>query len=239
MSNDTVPANAEGMPIARRNFIRGAVLALALPAPAVSAAAPDELNRMIEKCRRLAKEGNELEELCFQIFHRGDRPERPYILAKEFPMHCWPMKHSSYEARSEIDKRMDRRIEERRQFYAWFAESQSEGMLDWQIERLEQNVAEAELDRARLHQLFDEREARYDAWDISSGHRAATDASSEVWGRFFDLQDEILAFQCTTAAELATKAAYIVAEWGDEFAQGQQHRFILEVAAFGKRGEAA
>lgn len=235
MSNDTVPAEAGGMPapIKRRNFLKGAAAALASAAAtsAIATEAPDELQLMIDRCSELSLLGNEAERVCYQIFHRGDRPEQGCVTGKEFGIHFWPMAKDRHSLRSDIDRIVDKQIA----LLRMNVETYDNRTFD-----LGKKTSELESHRSRLHAIFDDRQAVYNAWDISSGNRDANARTSAIWKEFFDVQDLIFEFPCADIHQLSRKAAYIAREWGSDLPPERQVAFLNEVAAFASsRGAAA
>lgn len=95
----------------------------------------------------------------------------------------------------------------------------------------QKRVAELDHHQARVLALFDEREATFNAWAVSSGFAAADDARFAMWDRAIETENQILRFKCADMADFRAKAGFIVGEFGESYTADEANRFIAELAS--------
>ena len=240
MQNAPVPANADllkSATVQRRTFMMGAALSLIVPQAAVAAEAVtprNELALLIERHAEVSRAFDEADAEAIAIYARADRPQLPEISPGEQPMFINTLTRKPIYLKKQIDALVDDYIVDRKRFHQWASAAQPAGMTQGQADALRANIAQAEAHRPRLHRLFDERQATFDAWAIASGHKAATERYEAIYEELSELEDEILSYPCVTLSQVAMKAAFIFDEYGDNYSQEHQHVFIQEVASLTK-----
>ncbi|AOF89431.1 hypothetical protein [Sinorhizobium sp. RAC02] len=240
--NGPIPAGGEAMPsrMNRRAFLAGAAVALAAPAVAMEAANDQSeifrLIREIDKARDLATAADEAE---YDIYARGDRPDYPAVAGQEVPYMFRAFGTKSLNTVKQIDDLFDHYAAGRRRQFEWLAEVCEGGVLPQNHQAaLAQQLQEGEDQRQRVQSLYAERDAAYRTWEQVSGHLAAQEVTEARWNVVWALEDRIIRFPCKTLEEVAAKARYIVARYGDVYAREKQHAFIAEVAGLVEAAEA-
>lgn len=239
--NGPIKAGGEAVPsrVSRRAFLAGAAVAVAAPAVAMEAANDQsEIFNLIIKVGRARELANAADEAEHAIYARGDRPECPFVEAREIPYPIRAFESDRLNTLKQIDNLFDRYAGSRRLHFEHLANSCEGGVLPPQHhEALARQLQEAEDQRRVAHALYNERDAVYDTWNELSGHRAAEDVSDQRWSVVWALESRIIRFPCKTLEEVAAKARYIVAEYGTDYAREKQHAFIAEVAGLVETAE--
>jgi len=232
--NGPIPAGGEAIPakINRRRFLAGAAVAVAAPAMAMEPANDQSeifaLIRDVGKARELANAADEVE---YTIFKRGDRPEFPVVEMREIPFMFRAIYRHQLNTPKQIDEVFQHYAACRRRHFDWLAEVCEGAVLTPEhAASLAKQLQEGEDQRRRTQELYSERAASYDAWELDSGHLAAQKVTEERWSVVWALEQRILTFPCKALEEVAAKARYIIAEYGSDYAREKQHAFIAEIA---------
>jgi len=228
--------------ISRRKAL-GLLAAVSLPPTAVvgaSAAAPIKeatpLDQMIADHAKLKAEATLLDAGISTRWNDPRRPPEAWVDRKEFAPALYQVPAVSH-IRHSIVGYFEARRKEMANMYdvvttapidAVYVDLASRASYEASFQK---RVAELDHHQARVLALFDERQATFDAWAISSGFAAADDARFAVWDRAIETETQILRFKCVDMADFRAKAAFIVGEFGDSYTADEANRFIAELAS--------
>lgn len=184
----------------------------------------------------------EAERVENELYERGDRPAWPAVKPREFPLVYNVLDRGDYLTSSQIDAAVDRykqSVHSQARLAAMVKPGEEAVFSPERKAKLQASLDRAEEVRAQMQALYDERKRVYEEWKAVSGWGKASDEAENRWNVAFDIQDRILAFNCTTLPEISAKAGYIVAEHGPEYAQERMYDFIVEVSAMAGQQEGA
>ncbi len=229
------------MPNISRRKALGLLAAVSLPRTAVvgiAAAAPmaeaTTLDQLIEDHAKLKAEARLLDAGMSERWKDPSRPSEAWVHKSEFAPSLYQVPVVN-RFRHQIAELFDRRQREMANMYEMVMTPPKDAVEVASMAAYEANhrkrVAELGHHRARVLALFDERQATFDAWMMSSGYVAADDARFAAWDRAIEIEDKIVGFKCETMADVRAKAAFIRGEFGDEFSSKAANRFIAELAS--------
>lgn len=226
--------------ISRRKYL-GLMAAATIPPTAivgVSAAAPvveaTPLDLLIANHAKLKAEGTMLDAGMTERWNDPTRPPEAWVEKSEFAPALYQVP-ALIQFRSAIIELFERRLNEMANMYSMVmtpprdaVEVASRASYDANYQK---RIIELKQHQERVLALFDERDATFDAWMVSSGYAAADDARFAVWDRALQIEAEILQFKCEDMVHVRAKAAFIRGEFGDEFSTKGANQFIAELAS--------
>jgi hypothetical protein len=226
--------------ISRRKAL-GLLAAVSLPPTAVvgaSAAAPiveaTPLELLITAHAKLKAEATLLDAGVSERWKDPARPAEAWVDKSEFAPALYQVPTVT-QFRSTIVELFERRRNEMANMYEMVMTPPNDAVeiasRDAYDANYQKRVKELFGHQDRVLTLFDERDATFNTWAVSSGYVAADDARFAAWDRALQVEAEIIGSKCQDLAHVRAKAAFIRGEFGNEFSAEAANRFIAELVS--------
>lgn len=201
----------------RRTFLKGAALAAATPAVALSPVIVVSLGHLIGQHTALEELFKSADDQAMEIHKDPSRPTYPHIYAHEFgPYRSGiPTREQAYFAECDIIALFDRE-----RSYADLNKGH------WTPEQRAKIVADADDRQRRALELYELRKAIYDEWRRSSGYDAATAERGRLGSLISGLEADIASYRPGTLDDVRSKASFFNSIYGSEPPQDIIEAFV-------------
>lgn len=201
----------------RRTFLKGAALAAATPAVALSPVIAVSLGHLISQHTVLEELFRAADDQAMEIHKDPSRPTYPHIYAHEFGPYRSGMwtREEAFFTEADIVTLFDR---ERN--YADLYEDH------WTPERRAEVIAHANDRQRRALELYGLRKATYDDWRRSSGYDAATAERGRLGSLISGLEADIASYRPGTLDDVRSKALFFNGIYGSEPPQDIIEAFV-------------